>query len=65
MLSLFPVTKLAEDCCKYGSEYQNYGFALPKASLEFGTSHKLMEKEREQLLRMFGDQVIIIFSYFW
>ncbi|KAH7687148.1 Lysophosphatidic acid acyltransferase endophilin/SH3GL involved in synaptic vesicle formation protein [Dioscorea alata] len=51
------VTKLAEDCCKYGSEYQNYIFALPKASLEFGTSHKLMEKEREQLLKMLGDQV--------
>ncbi|KAJ0970937.1 hypothetical protein J5N97_018896 [Dioscorea zingiberensis] len=51
------VRKLAEDCCKYGSEYQNYGFALAKASLDFGTSHRLMEKEREQLLRVLGDQV--------
>ncbi|OAY71433.1 SH3 domain-containing protein 2-like isoform X2 [Ananas comosus] len=51
------VKRLAEDCCKYGSEYQSFGFALARASLDFGTSHSLMEKERESLLRALGDQV--------
>ncbi|KAJ6794771.1 SH3 domain-containing protein 2-like [Iris pallida] len=51
------VTKLAEDCCKYGNEYQDSGFALAKASLEFGTSHISMEKEMDNLLRILGDQV--------
>lgn len=50
--------RLAEDCCKYGSEYQSFGFALARASLDFGTSHSLMEKERESLLRALGDQVV-------
>ncbi|OAY73553.1 SH3 domain-containing protein 1 [Ananas comosus] len=54
------VKRLAEDCCKYGSEYQSFGFALARASLDFGTSHSLMEKERESLLRALGDQMLAI-----
>ncbi|KAG1362747.1 SH3 domain-containing protein 2 [Cocos nucifera] len=51
------VKKLAENCCKYGNENQSSGFALARASLDFGTSHILMEKERENLLNTLGDQV--------
>ncbi|KAJ6821113.1 SH3 domain-containing protein 2-like [Iris pallida] len=51
------VTKLAEDCCKYGNEYQDSGFALAKASLDFGTSHISVEKEMDNLLRILGDKV--------
>lgn len=51
------VTKLAEDCSKYGNEHENSGFPLARASREFGTSHHLMEKEREVLLHILGDQV--------
>ncbi|XP_072963352.1 SH3 domain-containing protein 2-like isoform X2 [Typha angustifolia] len=51
------VKRLAEDCRKYGSELQSSGFALARASLDFGTSHGLIEKERENLLRILGDQI--------
>ncbi|XP_008806222.2 SH3 domain-containing protein 2-like isoform X2 [Phoenix dactylifera] len=51
------VKKLAEDCCKYGNDYQSPSFVLPTASLDFGTSHSLMEKERENLIKILGDQV--------
>lgn len=51
------VIKLAEDCRKYGNEYQSSGFALARASLKFGDSHLLMQKEMENLLRVLGDQV--------
>lgn len=57
--NFFPVKKLAEDCCKYGTEYQDFGYPLASATLDFGTSHILMEKERDNLLRMLGDQVIL------
>ncbi|MQM15610.1 hypothetical protein Taro_048553 [Colocasia esculenta] len=49
-------SKLADDCCKYG-ENQNSGTALARASVHFGTSHNSMERERENLLRVIGDQV--------
>uniref|UniRef100_A0A1D1XLF8 Endophilin-A3 n=1 Tax=Anthurium amnicola TaxID=1678845 RepID=A0A1D1XLF8_9ARAE len=48
--------KLAGDCCKYG-ENQNSGTALARASRQLGTCHNLMERERENLLRVLGDQV--------
>ncbi|CAN6295643.1 unnamed protein product [Urochloa humidicola] len=51
------VRKLAEDCCKYGNDNQHFGFALARASEEFGKSHKQIEKEREDLLRILGEQV--------
>ncbi|THU48795.1 hypothetical protein C4D60_Mb06t02770 [Musa balbisiana] len=49
--------KLAEDCCKYGTKYQDFGFPLASAALNFGTSHSMMEKERANLLTILGDQV--------
>lgn len=51
------VNKLAEDCCKYGTKYQDFGFPLASAALNFGTSHSMMEKERANLLTILGDQV--------
>ena len=50
--------KLAEDCCKYGNDNQHFGFALARASEEFGKSHKQIEKEREDLLKSLGEQVM-------
>ncbi|XP_065042035.1 SH3 domain-containing protein 2-like isoform X2 [Musa acuminata AAA Group] len=51
------VNKLAEDCCKYGTKYQDFGFPLASGALNFGTSHSMMEKERANLLTILGDQV--------
>jgi hypothetical protein len=55
------VKKLAEDCCKYGNDNQHFGFDLARASEEFGKSHKQIEKEREDLLKSLGEQVMKIF----
>lgn len=49
--------KLAEDCCKYGAENQSDDSCVTRAALQFGTSHNLMENERETLLGVLGDQV--------
>ncbi|KAH9716546.1 SH3 domain-containing protein 1 [Citrus sinensis] len=49
--------KLAEDCCKYGAENQSDNSCVARAALQFGTSHDLMENEREALLGILGDQV--------
>ncbi|KAH9753643.1 SH3 domain-containing protein [Citrus sinensis] len=49
--------KLAEDCCKYGAENQSDNSCVARAALQFGTSHDLMENERETLLGILGDQV--------
>ncbi|KAL6645845.1 hypothetical protein ACP70R_017453 [Stipagrostis hirtigluma subsp. patula] len=51
------VKKLAEDCCKYGNDNQSFGFVLATASVEFGKSHNQIEKERENLLKVLGEQV--------
>ncbi|KAK6934844.1 SH3 domain [Dillenia turbinata] len=51
------VRRLADDCCKYGNENESASSPLARASLQFGTSHGSMEKEREALLRILGDQV--------
>ncbi|XP_058103787.1 SH3 domain-containing protein 2-like isoform X2 [Magnolia sinica] len=51
------VTKLSDDSCKYGNENQSDGSALARASLQFGTSHNMMEKERENLHRILAAQV--------
>lgn len=51
------VRKLAEDCCKYGSENQHAGSPLASASLHFGTSHGSIEDERETMLGILGHQV--------
>jgi len=55
------VKRLAEDCCKYGVDNEHFGFALAKASVEFGNSHKQIEKEREDLLKVLGEQVMAKF----
>ncbi|KAH9753778.1 SH3 domain-containing protein 1 [Citrus sinensis] len=49
--------KLAEDCCKYGAENQSDNSCVARAALQFGTSHDLMENERETLLGILRDQV--------
>lgn len=49
--------KLAQDCRKFGDDYQASGYALARASSEFGNSHNLIEKEQENLLRVLGEQV--------
>ncbi|XP_062120605.1 SH3 domain-containing protein 1-like isoform X2 [Humulus lupulus] len=51
------VKKLAEDCCKYGDANQFNHSPLARASTYFGTSHNYIEKERESLLKVLGDQV--------
>ncbi|KAJ4958126.1 hypothetical protein NE237_025237 [Protea cynaroides] len=51
------VRKLAEDCCRYGNENQVSDSALARSSFKFGISHNSMEKERENLLRVLGDQI--------
>ncbi|KAF3449217.1 hypothetical protein FNV43_RR09945 [Rhamnella rubrinervis] len=51
------VRKLAEDCCKYGSENQSTHAPLARASVCFGTSFNSIEIERENLLKILGDQV--------
>ncbi|OVA18402.1 Src homology-3 domain [Macleaya cordata] len=51
------VRKLAEDCCRYGNENHSSSYALANASLQFGNSHKSMEEERENLIRIFDAQV--------
>ncbi|GAY60440.1 hypothetical protein CUMW_202010 [Citrus unshiu] len=50
--------KLAEDCCKYGAENQSDNSCVARAALQFGTSHDLMENERETLLGILRDQVL-------
>lgn len=51
------VRKLAGDCCKYGNANETIHSALARASTYFGNSHKSIEKEREALLKVLGDQV--------
>ncbi|KDO38537.1 hypothetical protein CISIN_1g044055mg [Citrus sinensis] len=48
--------ELTEDCCKYGAENQSDNSCVARAALQFGTSHDLMENEREALLGILGDQ---------
>ncbi|EEF42496.1 SH3 domain-containing protein 2 [Ricinus communis] len=51
--------KLAEDCCKYGADTQTTNLHVARAVLQFGTSHNLMENERETLHGILGDQVSV------
>ncbi|KAL7187076.1 hypothetical protein ACSBR1_037197 [Camellia fascicularis] len=48
--------KLAEDCCKQGTENQSAGSPLARATFQFGTSHGSMENERETMLGILGSQ---------
>ncbi|KAH9687691.1 SH3 domain-containing protein 1 [Citrus sinensis] len=56
-LAVATARKLAEDCCKYGAENQIDNSCVARAALQFGTSHDLMENERETLLGILRDQV--------
>ncbi|XP_022134460.1 SH3 domain-containing protein 2-like isoform X2 [Momordica charantia] len=51
------VRRLADDCCKYGSNNQSSCPALATAVLNFSTSHNSIEDERETLLGILVDQV--------
>lgn len=51
------VRKLAEDCCKYGTKEECSTSTLAEVSFEVGTSHKLMEKEREMFLSVLSNKV--------
>ncbi|XP_026406246.1 SH3 domain-containing protein 2-like [Papaver somniferum] len=50
------VKKLAEDCCRYGNENQSSN-ALANAAFEFGASHKSMEEEMENFVKILDSQV--------
>ncbi|XP_059663047.1 SH3 domain-containing protein 1 isoform X2 [Cornus florida] len=49
--------KLAEACCKYGTENQNASSPLARAALHFGKSRSSIENERETMLGILHDQV--------
>ncbi|KAJ6703817.1 SH3 DOMAIN-CONTAINING PROTEIN 1 [Salix viminalis] len=49
--------KLADECCKYGSDNQNENNHVARAALQFGASHNLMENEKETLVGVLNDQV--------
>lgn len=56
---LLLATKLADNCCRYGSENQSPDSSLARASLNFGTSHNMMEKERDNLHEILDSQVVL------
>lgn len=56
----FLARKLAENCCKYGTETQSGGSPLARAALQFGTAHGSIENEKETMLGIFVDQVIFL-----
>ncbi|KAJ9549539.1 hypothetical protein OSB04_022082 [Centaurea solstitialis] len=49
--------RLAEDCCRYGTENVSAGFPLARAAKELGTSHSSMEEKRETMLEILNNQV--------
>ncbi|KAG9452901.1 hypothetical protein H6P81_005805 [Aristolochia fimbriata] len=51
------VKKLADDCSQYGDENQSAGTSLSRTSLHFGSSHNLIEKERQILHKVLACQV--------
>ena len=58
-LGFILVSKLADECCKYGAENQNENNYVARAALQFGASHNLMENEKETLVGVLNDQVIL------
>lgn len=50
---------MVKDCCKYGTENQGSNYPLARASLQFGNSYDILENERETLLGILSNQVII------
>ncbi|GJQ92466.1 SH3 domain-containing protein 1 [Tanacetum coccineum] len=49
--------RLAEDCCRYGTENVNADFPLTRAAVELGTSYTSIEDKRETMLEIFNNQV--------
>jgi endophilin-A len=50
-------TKLAEECRKYGMEGPGVGSALARAAMQYGAARSQMERERDNMNRIFGTQV--------
>ena len=57
---IFLVRKLADECCKYGAENQSENNYVARTVLQFGAAHNLMENEKEILLGVLNDQVILL-----
>jgi len=58
-LSYLTGTKLSEDSRKYGAENTcTSGNTLSRAALSFARAHAQMEKERGNLLKALGTQVV-------
>ncbi|KAJ7943962.1 SH3 domain-containing protein 2 [Quillaja saponaria] len=51
------VRRLAEDCCKYGTEHQGTSYPLPSAAVHVGNSYNLIENEKETLIGILGEKV--------
>lgn len=49
--------RLAEDCCKFGTEKVSAGFPLARAAQELGTSQSSIEEKRETMLEILNNQV--------
>uniref|UniRef100_A0A2P2L293 Clathrin binding protein n=2 Tax=Rhizophora mucronata TaxID=61149 RepID=A0A2P2L293_RHIMU len=49
--------KLAEACCEYGDDSHVTNAHVARSTLQFGSSHNLMENERETFLGVLGNQV--------
>jgi endophilin-A len=58
-LGFFLVRRLADECCKYGAENQKENNYVARAVLQFGASHNFMENEKETLVGVLNDQVIL------
>ena len=51
--------KLADECCQYNAENESENNYVARTVLQFGASHNLMENEKEILLGVLNDQVIL------
>lgn len=51
------VRKLAEDCCKYGTKEECSTSPLAEVAFQVGTSHTLMENQREIFLGILSNKV--------
>ncbi|GJQ91241.1 hypothetical protein Tco_0002380 [Tanacetum coccineum] len=54
--------RLAEDCCRYGTENVNVDFPLTRAVVELGTSYTSIEDKRETMLEIFNNQPLLAHS---
>jgi endophilin-A len=51
------VTKLVEECRKYGMEGPGVGSPLVRAAMQYAVARSQMERERDNMNRIFGTQV--------